>query len=267
MVFSVRAASLTLALAIVMGLAVQTRVLLPVLATVFVAQVVIASAPSPADDRGRAIPSSHLTAVIVASCISAAIAYEPALLFGANTRASLDSLKPGVFAGILPGIAAGLLTAIVAQAARKDGRRNLVRSLAAATSLVVFAACASAWVAAARAATGPDVVTIVCAAVAVGLAVVMAPGSRRVMVPLALLLGAGAGAGAAHFLADSATLEFAAPVGFAAAGFALIGLAVGSVWTHGRHHLPSAWGLPGALSFALAGPLVYVAGDFLAAMS
>lgn len=264
-VFSVRAALLTLALVSVMGLAAQTRVLLPVVATVLVAQALIASAPSPADERGRAIPTPQLTATLIAGGVSTAIAFVPALLYGAQTRASLDSLKPGVFAGMLLGVAAGLIAAIVAQALRADGRRQLVPSLAAVTSLVVFAASASAWVAAARANTGREVVTIGCAAVLASFLAGLVPGDRRILLPLALVLGAAAGAGASHLLGGEATVSFAAGVGFGAAGIALVGLTVGTVWTHGRSHLPSAWGLPGALAFVLAGPLIYVAGDFLAA--
>lgn len=265
MVFSVRAAFLTVALVSVMGLAAQTRVLLPVVATVLIAQVLIASGPSPADDRGRAIPTPQLTATLIGGVISSAIAYHPALLFGAQTRASLDSLKPGVFAGALLGIAAGLIAAIVAQVARRDGRGHLVESLAAVSSLVVFSACASSWVSAARANTGREVVTIGCAAVLASFLVTSVPGDRRLVVPMALMVGAGAGAAASHFVTGQATLPFAAGVGLGSAGFAHVGLSVGTVWTHGRSHLPSAWGLPGALAFVMAGPLVFVAGDFLAA--
>jgi len=264
-VFSVRAACLTLALATVMGLAAQTRVLLPVLATVLIAQVLIATGPSPADDRGRAIPTPQLVATLISGGVSSAIAYHPDLLLGAQTRASLDGLKPGVFAGLLLGVAAGLIAAIVAQVARKDGRRHLVESLAAVSSLVVFAACASSWVAAARANTGREIVTIGCAAMLATLLLTLMPGDRRVILPIALIAGAVAAAAAGHLVEGQATLPFAAGAGLAAAGFALVGLAVGTVWTHARSHLPSAWGLPGALAFVMAGPLVFVAGDFLAA--
>jgi hypothetical protein len=133
------------------------------------------------------------------------------------------------------------------------------------SSLVVFAACASAWVAAARSNTGLEIVTIGCAAIIATFVLTFAPGDRRVVSPLALIAGAGAGAAACQVASGQATLPFAAGVGLGTAGFALVGLAVGTVWTHGRSHLPSAWGLPGALAFVMAGPLVFIAGDFLAA--
>lgn len=262
---SVRAAALTLALATVMGAAAQTRILLPVLATVFIAQVLIASGPSPADDRGRAVATPQLTATVIGGVVSLAIAYHPNLLFGAQTRASLDGLRPGVFAGVMIGVAAGLIAAIVGQVARKDGRGHLVESLAAVTSLVVFASCASAWVSAARATTGREVLTVACAALLASFAVILVPGDRRIVVPIALIAAGVAGAAGSHLIEGQATALFAAMVGVAAAGFALVGLSVGTVWAHGRSHLPSAWGLPGALAFGLAGPLVFIAGDFLAA--
>jgi hypothetical protein len=265
-VFSVPAALLAIALSTIMGLSAKTGVLLPVLATAFVAQVMIAAAPAPADDRGRALPTPHMIPTMIAAIVSSAIAYHPWFLMGAGTRASLDALQAGVFAGVVPGVAAGLVAAIVAQVARRDGRRSLVRSLAAATSLMVFAACASAWIGAARAATGTDVVVVSCAAVAVAVVIGQIPGPRPVVVVAALLIGAGAAAATAYLLHAAMPVAFSTAAGAAAAGIALLGLAVGSAWTHGRHHLPTAWGLPAALGLALSGPAVFVAGDFLSAL-
>lgn len=263
---SVQAALLTIALSIVMGLAAQTGVLVPVVATVFVAQVMIATAPAPADDHGRALPMPHLVPTLVGSVVAAAIAYHPLLLLGAATRASLDGLQVGVFAGVVIGGAAGLIAAIVAQIARRDGRRSLVRSLSAASSLTLFAALASGWIGAARASTGPDIVVVSCIAMVAGLLVWMAPGPRLLVVPLAVLVGAGAAVGASYIPDIAVPIPFAATAGLGVAGVATLGLAVGTAWTHGRHHLATAWGLPAALSFALTGPVVFVAGDFLSAL-
>lgn len=259
------AALLTIALSIIMGLAAQTGFLLPVLATVVVAQVMIAAAPAPADDHGRALPTPHMIPTLVAGVVAAAVAYHPMLLLGAQTRGSLDGLQSGVLAGILLGSAAGLMAALVAQIARRDGRSSLVRSMGAATSLTVFAACASGWIAAARASTGPDIVIVQCAAMVAALAVSMAPGPRLVIVSLAVLAGAGAAVGTTYGPGIDVPVLFAMCAGLGAAGVAVLGLAAGAAWTHGRHHLPAAWGLPAALSFALTGPVVFVTGDFLSA--
>jgi hypothetical protein len=95
--------------------------------------------------------------------------------------------------------------------------------------------------------------------------VLLVPSHRWVVVPIALIVGAAAGAAGSHLVGGEATIPFAAGVGLGATGFALVGLSVGTAWTHGRSHLPSAWGLPGALAFVLAGPLIFISGDFLAA--
>jgi hypothetical protein len=265
-VSSVPAALLTIALAVIMGLATQTGVLLPVLATVAVAQVMIAAAPAPADDRGRALPTAHMVPTLIASVVSATIAYHPFFLVGVATRASLDGLQVGVFAGAVLGVAAGLVAAIVAQIARRDGRRGVVRSLAAASSLTVCAACASGWVGAARAFTGPDTVLVSCAGIVAGIAAGLMPGPRPAVLVAALVVGGGAGTGAAYLTHATMPVAFAAATGLAAAGVASLGLAVGSAWTYGRHHLPAAWGLPAALGFALTGPVVFMAGDYLSAL-
>jgi hypothetical protein len=105
-----------------------------------------------------------------------------------------------------------------------------------------------------------------CAAVVTGVVACLIPGPQPVVLVAALALGAGAAVGTAHFTDGAMPIGFAAVAGVGAAGVAALGLAVGSAWTHGRHHLPAAWGLPAALGFALTGPVVFVAGDFLSAM-
>jgi hypothetical protein len=167
---------------------------------------------------------------------------------------------------VLPGVAAGLIVAIVAQVTRRDGRANLVRSLAAVTSLALIAGTASAWIGAARASVlstsrlpiGSEVVTLACVAVAAGLAMWVLPLARSIAGLLALAAGA-MGAAAVAVLADgSVQALYAAVVGAGAAGFAAMGLLVGHAWTRGRGHVSAGWGFPGALAFAMTGPLVYV---------
>lgn len=249
-------------------MAVQTGFLLLVLATIVVAQCLIASAPAPADRRGRAIASPQVAATLVAGLVSAIFAYQPRFLMGANgTQAGADgAVSTGVFAGVLPGVAAGLIVAIVAQALRRDGRADLVRSLAAVTSLALVAGTASAWIGAARASAlsssrvpiGSEVVTLACAAVAAGLAMWVLPLPRSIAGLLALAAGAGAAAGMSVLLGGSVQPIYAAVVGAGAAGFAAMGLLVGHAWTQGRGHVSAGWGFPGALSFAMTGPLVYI---------
>lgn len=257
-----------MSLAAVVALAVQTRFLFLVVATIVLTQCLIASAPAPADRRGRAIASPQVAATLVAGVVAAAFAYHPLFLLGAaGTQAASDgAVATGVFAGVLPGVAAGVIVAIIGQALRRDGRPNLVRSLAAVTSLALFAAIAAAWISAARASAigstrvpiGSEVVTLACAAIAGGLLMWVLPFSRMVAGLLTLALGAASAAGTAVLLDSAVHTLYAAVVGAGAAGFAAMGLLVGQAWTQGRGHASAGWGFPGALAFAMTGPLVYI---------
>jgi hypothetical protein len=258
---------LTMALAFVMALAAQTRMLLPVVATVVVVQALIATAPSPADARGRAIPTPQLVATLTGGLLAAVIAYRPDLLIGAlGTRVGIDGLATtGVLAGLAPSVAMGVLVAIVAQIVRTDGRRELVASLGTVVSLVLFAATASAWIGAARTPSGREIVIIAATAIVVALVVWIVFGFRWIGGVIAVLTGGVAAAGMALRLGGAASWEFAAVAGIGVAGFAVVGLLVGMAWTEGRHHLSAGWGFPGALAFALTGPLVYVCSQMVSA--
>lgn len=241
--------------------------LAPVVATIAVAQVLIAAAPSPVDEQGRTIPTPQVFATLAGGFVAAFIAYEPPILIGApGTRAGIDGLSiTGVLAGVLPGVAVGVLVAIGAQMARADDRRGLVVSLGTVVSLVVFAAIASAWIGAARTASGREVVTIAGSAIVGALAVWLVFGPRLVSNVVSVLFGGAVGAGMALRLDGAAAWEFAAIVGAGVAGFAIVGLLIGRAWTDGRHQSAAGWGFAGALAFALSGPLVYVAGQMVSA--
>jgi hypothetical protein len=259
---------LTMALAFVVSLAALTGMLLPVVATIVVVQALIATAPSPADSRGRAIPTPQLLATLVGGLISAAIAYRPDVLIGApGTRVGIDGLATtGVLAGLAPGVAAGVWVAVFAQVARKDGRRELVASLATVISLVLFASTASAWIGAARTPSGREIVAIAGAAMVGAFVCWIVSGFRFLGGFIAVLVGGVAGAGMALKLDGAATWVFGAVAGVGAAGFAVVGLLVGLAWTEGRHHLSAGWGFPGALAFALTGPIVYVCSQMVSAV-
>jgi hypothetical protein len=138
--------------------------------------------------------------------------------------------------------------------------------LAAVTSLALLAGTASAWIGAARASAlstarlpiGSEVVTLACAAVAAGLVMWVLPLSRSTAGLLAVAGGAVAAATVAVLVDSSVQALYAAVVGAGAAGFAAMGLVVGHAWTRGRGHMSAGWGFPGALAFAVTGPLVYV---------
>jgi hypothetical protein len=264
----IAAAGLTIVLAVIVALAVQTGFLILVVATIVVAQFLIATAPAPAGARGRAIPTPQFAATVSAGLVSSGIAFHPVLLLGApGTKSGADgAVSTGVFAGLLPAMAVGVVVAIVAQIARKDGRAQLVQSLAAVVALAMFAATASAWIGAARAsgsvaariAIGGEVVTVGCAGMAAGMVIWAIPMNRTVMLVGAPLAGGATGAGASVVMDTQLHWSYAACVGLGAAGFAILGVVLGRAWTQGRGHLSAGWGFPGALAFAVAGPLVYI---------
>jgi hypothetical protein len=66
---------------------------------------------------------------------------------------------------------------------------------------------------------------------------------------------------------DSTTLTwvFGVAIGSAAALFGVLGQVLGRAWSQGRTHAAAGWGFPGAMSLALAAPLVYVGGQLVGA--
>jgi hypothetical protein len=54
-------------------------------------------------------------------------------------------------------------------------------------------------------------------------------------------------------------------LGATAALFAILGQLLGRSWSEGHKHPAASWGLPGALSVALAAPIVYIAGQLIGA--
>src|SRR5689334_5800957 len=115
-----------MALAFVVALAALSRTLSPVVATIIVVQILLATAPSPTDADGRSLPTPQFAATLAGGLVAAAIACVPPFLIGAaGTRAGIDGLAvTGVLAGLMPGVAAGLMVAIGAQLIRADERRS-----------------------------------------------------------------------------------------------------------------------------------------------
>ena len=261
------ASALSVVLAAVLALAVQTGALILVAAVIVVVQGLLASAPSPADARGRSIPTPRAAATMSAGIVSCIVALDPSLLLGADgSSVGQDGLiSTGVIAGILPGVAVGVFVALVAQMLRRDDRRELVLSTSAAISLALFASLASAWIGAARAASGPDVVTIAAVGLAASLLVWMIPIDRFVCAAAAILVGAGASAVAAQMVGGLPTWIFGIAIGSGAAMFAILGQVLARAWSQGRVHASAGWGFPGAMAIAMAGPIVYLGGQLVTA--
>ena len=259
------ASALSVVIAAVLTLAAQTGVLILVAAVIVVVQGLLASAPSPADARGRSIPTPRSAATMSAGLVSCIIALDPTLVLGASgSSVGVDGLiSTGVIAGILIGVAVGVFVALVAQMLRRDDRRELVLSTSAAVSLALFASLASAWIGAARAASGSDVVTIAAVGLAASLLVWMIPIDRYVCASAAIVVGAGASAVAALVVNGLPNWVFGLAVGSGTALFAILGQVLARAWSQGRVHASAGWGFPGAMAIAMAGPIVYLAGQLV----
>jgi hypothetical protein len=257
---------LSLALAGVITLAAYTD---PVFvgAAVVLVQVLISLAPSAVDPSGHSIRSPHFVAALAGGLVATAVTLAPDLLNGADGTSAdaVGATDNGMLAGILPAIAVAVFVALVAQMLRTDGRRNLVPSTAYAVTLGVFAALSSGWIGTAQSLGDAEAVAVGAGGLAAGLIVWLIPIDRWMCAALVVLAGAGAGAAVALGVDSTLTWVFGVAVGSAAALFAVLGQVLGRAWSRGRTHAAGGWGFPGAMSIALAAPLVYVGGQLVGA--
>lgn len=257
---------LSLALAGVITLAAYTD---PVFvgAAVILVQVLIALAPPAVDAAGHSIRSPHFVAALSGGLAATVITLEPDLLNGADGTSAdvVGATDNGMMAGILPAIAVSVFVALIAQMLRKDGRHDLVPSTAYAVTLGTFAALSTGWIGGAQSLGDADAVAVGAGGLAAGLLVWLVPIDRWLCASAAVLAGAGGGASVAIFLDSTLTWVFGVAVGSAVAFFAVLGQVLGRAWSRGRTHAAAGWGFPGAMSVALAAPLVYIGGQLVGA--
>ena len=257
---------LSVALAGIVTLAAYTEIFL-VAAVVLVIQFMVATAPSPADSTGRTINAPRFGAAAVSGLIATVATVHPHVWLGADgtQTGSIGSIDSGVFAGLIPAIAGGVSVALISQMLRKDGRRSLVLTTGYAVTLCAFAALSIGWIGAAQSGGGAPAVAVCAAALVASLLVWLLPFDRWVVGMGGLVAGAVAGGVAAPLLNDNNTMSwmFGAIAGMGVAMFAILGQVLGRAWGEGRRHASSGWGFPGALSLALAAPVVFVASQLV----
>lgn len=260
-----RASVLSTALLGLLVLASLTGLPLLVAAAVLVVQGLIAAAPSPPDDRGRAQGGPRFWPAMVAGVVAVVLTTWPGLLVGPEgVRAGREAMvSNGVVAGLLLAAATAVLLALLAQMLRRDGRPRLVATTGHAVTLGVFAALAASWVAASRAGSGAEVVVVGSVGVAAALLVWALPVDRVVAASLALIAGGGASVLATMLVDGVTTALFGVVIGMTSAIFAVLGQVLGRAWSAGRHHSADTWGFPGALAVALPAPIVHVCGQLL----
>lgn len=255
---------LSVALAGVITLAAYTDPLF-VAAAVLLTQVLIALAPSAVDVSGRSIHSPHFIAALSGGVVATTVTLAPDLLTGAEGASAevVGVTDFGTLAGILPAITVSLFVALIAQMLRSDGRSDLVPSTAYAVTLGVFAALTAGWIGAVQSFGDAEVVAVGAASLATGLLVWLIPIDRWVCASLSVIAGAGAGAVVAHQVDSPMTWLFGVTIGSATALFAVLGQVLGRAWARGHMHPSASWGFPGALSIALAAPLLFVGGQLI----
>ena len=259
---------LSVALAAVLTLAAYTNVLL-VAAVIVIIQLMIATAPSPANEAGRSVHAPRFGAAAVAGIIATVITLWPGLLLGADgtSAGNIGRIDSGVFAGLAPAMAAGVIVALLSQMLRRDGRGSLVLTTGHAVTLCAFAVLAIGWIGAAESLGGAPVVAVSSIALSATLLVWLVPFQRWIAASLAVVAAATAGGVSAPFLGDTADMTwlFGTLAGVGIATFGILGQVLGRAWCSGRRHVSSGWGFPGALSLALCAPIVFVAGQLLGA--
>ena len=236
-------------------------------AAVLLVQVLIALAPSAVDPAGHSIRSPHFAAALSGGLVATAITLAPGLLNGADGTSAdvVGATDNGMMAGILPAIAASVFVALIAQMLRSDGRPDLVPSTAYAVALGTFAALSSGWIGAAQSLGAADAVAVGAGGLGRRAADLAGP-DRSMDLRLARRSG---GRRWRRRGRDRGRLD--ADVGLRRRG----GLCGGTVrcagsgarprLARGHTHAAAGWGFPGAMSIALAAPLVYVGGQLVGA--
>lgn len=257
---------LSLALAGAITLAAFTDPLL-VGAAVILVQVLIALAPRAIDPSGNTIRSPHFAAALSGGLVATAITLAPDLLDGAEGTSPdvVGATDNGMLAGILPAIAVSVFVTLFAQMLRSDGRPDLVPSTAYAVTLGAFAALSSGWIGAAQSLGDAEAVAVGAGGLAAGLLVWLIPIDRWICASCAIVAGGAGGAAVAIYADSTLTWLFGVAVGSAVALFGVLGQVLGRAWSRGRTHAAAGWGFPGAMSVALAAPLVYVGGQLVGA--
>ena len=257
---------LSLALVGVITLAAYTDPLF-VVAVVVVVQLLVAFAPSPHDAQRRAISAPRFAAVASAGLVATILTVAPRVLEGADGTSSkaFGQTDNGVLSGIMPAVVVAVFVAMASQMLRKDGRTDLVSTTGYAVALGVFAALSVGWIGAAQSLGDAGVVAVGAAGVAGGLLVWAVPLDRWLCGSAAVVVGGAAGAAVTINVDSVMTVAFGLAVGSGAALFAILGQVLGRAWAQGRTHAAAGWGFPGAMSIALAAPIVFVGGQLIGA--
>lgn len=238
-----------------------------VAAVVVVVQLLIALAPGPARGDGDTVDASRFAAAASAGAVATVLTMWPGILEGAEGTSPkvFGHADNGMLSAIMPAVVVAVFAALAAQMLRKDGRTDLVATTSYAVALGMFAALAVGWLGAVKSLGDAEVVAIGAAGIAAGLLVWLVPLDRWICGSAAVVAGAVAGAVVVLNVDTVMTWVLGVALGAATALLAILGQLLGRAWAEGETHPAARWGLPGALSIALAAPLVYIGGQLIGA--
>ena len=230
-------------------------------AAVVLGQLLMATLPAlgAADGIGRA--ARPFVPVVVGSVVATGLMLRPESLIGADGTTAVEetSATVGFQIGLGPGVAAALLAALFMQMSRKDGRRMLVPTLSYSVTTAVFAVCLAVWVTVPSLSDGEAIVAAAAAGGAAASVVWWLPGPRALMGTVAVVVGAVAGGVFGYLVEDGVATDFGAALGLTVGLTVAVGRTAAAAWASDPR---ARLGFEALLPLALAGPLVYLVGQF-----
>lgn len=230
-------------------------------AAVLLGQLLMATLPAPAlaDGVGRA--ARPFVPVVVGSIVATGLMLRPETLVGADGTSAVEqaSATAGFQIGLGPGVAVAVLMAMFMQMTRKDGRTMLVPTLAYASTTAVLAICLSVWVTVPSLSDGEPVIAAAAAGGAAASVVWWLPGPRVIVGLAAAVIGAVGGGVFGYFGGEGVSADFGAALGLTAAIMVVVGRTAAAAWASDPR---ARLGFEAVLPLALAGPLVYLVGQF-----
>lgn len=234
---------------------------LAVAVAVGLGQLLMATLPSPAGPDGTPIATRPFLPIAAGSLVATALTARPELLVGADGTQAVDhdSATSGFQLGIGPGIAAALLVALFVQMSRRDGRGSLVVSLTHGTGAAVIAVCLASWVTVPSLADGKEIVAAAAVGAAAASLVWALPGPRGWVGIAAAVVGAVAGGAFGYAVDDGVSADFGVALGLTTAVLVAVGRLIAVAWAPQQR---GRLGFESIAPLALAGPLVYLVGQF-----
>lgn len=229
-------------------------------AAVLLGQFLMATLPAPVD-AGGSRAARPFVPVVAGSIVATGLMLRPETLVGADGTIAVvqASATPGFQIGLGPGVAAAVLVAMFMQMARRDGRQLLVPTLAYAVATAVLAICLAVWVTVPSLSDGEAIIAAAAAGGAAASVVWWLPGPRSIIGTAAVVVG-GVGGGVFGYVGEhGVSADFGAALGLTVAVMVVVGRTVATAWARDPR---ARLGFEAVLPLALAGPLVYLVGQF-----